>query len=105
MADVFKQLAQAVISLTPAAVYTAPASGQAIVVRTIVANAVCQPSWVRIWQGGSANTNLIQPQINVPTCARLNDLGKIMLLCGQQLFAQAELPSALTITFEGLEIT
>ena len=106
MADVFKRLAQTVIGATPVIVYTAPASGTGLIRRGIAVNtSPCDPTWFRLWQGGSGDANMILPQLPIPSCGRAEMTALLMLNCADTIWAQSQFVNAITLTFEGLEIT
>ena len=105
MADSYKKLAQGYVSSSAAAIYTVPGATQAIVKHIRIINTDTANRWVKLWDGGTADTNLIIPQTYVAAGGYIEIDGPICMAATIVLNGQAEVASKLVITVYGVEIT
>lgn len=105
MPETYKRIAQTQPGTSAATVYTTPASTQTIVKHIRIVNTDTLPRWVKLWQAGTADSNLILPQTSIPAGGWAEFDGTICLSAAETISASAEVASKVTLTIEGVEIT
>lgn len=106
MADSFKKLAQAQVAVTSTTRYTAPGGGKGVIVKSIrVVNLDASSRWVKLWHDGTADANVILPQITIPAGGILEWEGTICMEPSDTLSDIGEVASQLTITIYGDELS
>lgn len=105
MAQSYKQLAQTQAATSATAVYTAPADTQAIVKHMRIVNTDTVPRWIKLWNNGTSDSNLILPQTNIPAGGWAEFDGTITMAATNTISAQGEVASKITITIHGAEVT
>lgn len=105
MADVYKRLYQGVLGTSATTLYTAPSSTQVIVRSIRVVNTNTASVTLRVWQGGTADTNLILPATAIDPGGFGEFEGVLTMEAGDTLAAAAGTASSLTFTVHGMEIT
>jgi hypothetical protein len=107
MAETFKKLAQAQAGTSAATLYTSPATaGNSTIIKSIrIVNTDTSARWVKLYQAGTADSNLILPQTTIPAGGWAEFNGSIVMSNNETLSSQAEVASKVTITVSGVEIT
>lgn len=107
MAETFKKLAQAQAGTSAATLYTSPASaGNSTIIKSIrIVNTDTSARWVKLYQAGTADSNLILPQTTIPAGGWAEFNGSLVMSNNETLSSQGEVASKLTITVSGVEIT
>lgn len=103
----YKKLFQ--VSLTGSgtqdSLYTPGSGNEAIVKHIRVVNYTGSVATIEIWQGGTADSNLIQPTTNVGANDVLEIHAPIAIEGTDQLYAEGSAASTFTVTGYGVEIT
>ena len=107
MAESYTRLAQQQATASAATLYTAPSSAgaSAIVKHIRIVNMDTVPRWVKLWQGGTADVNVILPQVTIAAGGWAEFDGVLCLPASQTLSVIGEVASKLSVTVEGAEIT
>lgn len=105
MADTYKVLYQGQLSTASGTVYTVPSGAQTIVKSMRIVNTSASSTTVKLWQGGSADSNVILPATTVDAGGFAEFEGTLTMAASTTLAAQAGANTAITVTIYGLEIT
>lgn len=105
MAETYKKLAQAQAGSSAGTLYTTPAATQTIIKHVRIVNTDTIGRWVKLWQAGTTDANMILPQTTISAGGWAEFDGTICMAAAETLSAQGEVASKLTITVEGVEIT
>lgn len=105
MAQSYKQLAQTQAASSATAVYTVPAATQAIVKHMRIVNTDTVPRWIKLWNNGTTDADLILPQTTIAAGGWAEFDGTITMAAADTLSAQGEVASKITITLHGAEVT
>lgn len=105
MAQSYKQLAQTQVSSSAATVYTSPSGTQAIIKHIRIVNTDTVPRWIKLWNKGTADANLILPQTSIAAGGWAEFDGTITMAAADTIAAQAEVSSKITLTIHGAEVT
>lgn len=104
MALYYKQIAQTQAASGVSTLYTVPASTQAIIKGITVVNTDTSPRWIKIWNNGTADGDLILPQTTIPAGGYSVFDGTITMAATDTLSIQGEVGSKLTFTVHGAEV-
>lgn len=105
MALAYKQLAQVQAASGVTTLYTTPAAAQTIVKSITVVNTDTSPRWIKMWNNGTADGDLILPQTTIPAGGYAIYDGTITMATTDTLSIQGEVGSKLTFTVHGAEVT
>lgn len=105
MADTYKVLYQGQLSTASGTVYTVPSGAQAIVKSMRIVNTSASAATIKLWQGGSADSNVILPATSIDAGGFAEFEGTLTMAASTTLVAQAGAATAITLTVYGLEIT
>lgn len=105
MADTYKRIYQGQPSTSSGVIYTVPSGTQTIVKSIKVVNTSASATTIKIWHGGSANSNAILPAVSIDAGGFAEFDGTITMAAADTLTAQAGAATAITLTVYGLEIT
>lgn len=105
MADTYKVLYQGQLSTASGTVYTVPSGAQAIVKSMRIVNTSASNTTVKLWQGGSGDSNVILPATTVDAGGFAEFEGTLTMAASTTLVAQAGAATSITLTIYGLEIT
>lgn len=106
MTDVYRKIYQAQLSTTAAVTaYTVPAATSSIVKSIRVVNTTATAATFKMWQGGTADANVILPATSIDAGGFGEFEGVLTMAAADTLSVQAGTASALTVTIHGLEIT
>lgn len=106
MAETYKKLDQRVVPNTATTVYTVPASTQAIVKSMRIVNYhATTATTIKLWQGGSADSNVILPATTVDAGGFAEFEGTLTMAAADTIVAQAGAATSITLTIYGLELT
>jgi len=100
----FHQLAQATVSDSAGVIYTVPPNTQTIIRTMVIINPTGGSCWVKIWTNGTADGNLILPQVTLGAGEWGDDDDAITLEAGDTIQAQAETAATITFTIHGVEL-
>lgn len=106
MSETYKKT-QAVVNATPTTIYSPPANPPntvAIFKSVLIANVSGAQTVVQLWQGGSANANLILPPTTLQAGEYGTGTGALTVAQGDSLIAQCSQTAGVTITLEGVEV-
>lgn len=105
MALAYKQLAQAQATTSAATLYAAPTATQAIIKGIRVVNTDTVPRWIKIWNNGTTDADLILPQTSIPAGGWAEYDGTITMAAADTISIQGEVASKITFTVHGAEVT
>ena len=105
MAEAWKKLYQGEVPDEATLLYTAPASTEAIIKYIVGINSTGSAYDLTLWQGGSADVNLIFGPSPVPIGGRVEFNGNILMEAADTLYGLAGAASAITLTAYGLEVS
>lgn len=105
MADTYKRIYQGQLSTSSGVVYTVPSGTQAIIKSIRIANTSASSTTVKLWNGGSADSNVILPPTSIDAGGFGEFDGTLTMTAEDTLVAQAGANSSITMTVYGLEIT
>lgn len=106
MPDTYKVLYQGQPSTASGVVYTVPSGAQAIVkTMRIVNTSTTTATTIKLWQGGSADSNVILPATSIDAGGFAEFEGTVTMAASTTLTAQAGAATTITLTIYGLEIT
>lgn len=110
MADTYKKLYQGTLTTASGQVYPASGtvpSGTQVIVKSmrIVNYHATTATTIKLWQGGSADTNVILPATTVDSQGFAEFEGTLTMGVGDNIVAQAGANSSITLTIYGLELT
>lgn len=105
MADTYKRIYQGQLSTSSGVVYTVPSGTQAIIKSIRIANTSASSTTVKLWNGGSADSNVILPATSIDAGGFGEFDGTLTMTAADTLVAQAGANSSITMTVYGLEIT
>lgn len=101
----YKQLAQSQIGTSSATFYTSPALTQTIIKHIRIVNNDTVPRWVKMWNNGSADSNIILPQTTIAAGGWAEFDGTLTLAAADTIVCQAEVASKVTMTAHGAQVT
>jgi hypothetical protein len=100
----FKKLAQQQVPNVNTVFYTVP-TGRSTIVRHIrVVNPTASPATIKLWHGGTADTNMILPPVSIDAGGWGEFDGAIEMDAGDTFAGVSDTNNALTITIYGLEL-
>ena len=105
MADTYKRIYQGQLSTASGVVYTVPSGTQAILKSIRIVNTSANATTAKLWNGGSADSNVILPPISIDAGGFGEFDGTLTMTAGDTLVAQAGANSSITLTIYGLEVT
>lgn len=107
MAETYKKLDQRAVPNTATTVYTVPSSPstQAIVKSIRAVNTSASSATIKIWQGGTADANVILPATTIDAGGFAEWEGTMTMAAADYIAAQASAATSITMTINGLEIT
>jgi hypothetical protein len=105
MAETYKKLDQRAVPNTATTVYTVPSSTQAIVKSIRAVNTSASSATIKIWQGGTADANVILPATTIDAGGFAEWEGTMTMAAADYIAAQASAATSITMTINGLEIT
>lgn len=105
MPETFKRIYQGQLSTPATPVYTVPAGTQTVVKHMRIVNLDTVPRWVKMWQGGTSDANIILPQVSIPAGGWMEFDGVLTMNSADTLAAQVEVIGEITLTVEGVEVT
>jgi hypothetical protein len=106
MADTYKKLYQGTLSTASGVAYTVPSGTQTIIKSMRIVNYHASTSTtIKLWQGGSANSNVILPATTIDFGGFAEFNGTITMAAADTIAAQAGANSSITLTIYGLELT
>jgi hypothetical protein len=107
MPDAFKKLAQAELAQAPSTttLYTVPAGVQAIIKHMKAVNSTAGAVTVKMWHDGTADVNLILPEVTLQAGEWGEWDGTMVMEAGDTLAGQSDSATAVTVTVYGDEVT
>lgn len=105
MADTFKKLYQGQPGTGATTLYTVPASTSAIVKHITVSNPTGASRTVKLWQSGTADTNVILPTATILAGGWAEFDGTVTLAAADTISGICDAATALTVTIHGDEVT
>lgn len=107
MAESYKVLDQRQVPATATTVYTAPSSsGASTIIKNMrIVNTSASATTIKIWQGGTADANVILPAVSIDAGGFAEFDGTITMAASTTLSAQAGAATSITLTIYGLEVT
>lgn len=106
MADTYKKLYQGTLTTASGVVYTVPSGTQAIVKSMRIVNYhASTATTIKLWQGGSADSNVILPATTVDAGGFAEFDGTLTMAAADSIVAQAGANTSITLTIYGLELT
>ena len=105
MAESYKRIYQGQLATPATPVYITDTAEQAIIKHMRIVNLDTVPRWVKMWQGGTGDANIILPQVSIPAGGWMEFDGVLTMEPSSQLAAQAEVIGKITLTVEGVEVT
>lgn len=107
MAEIFKKLAQGQAGTSASTLYTSPATaGNSTIIKSIrIVNMDTSARWIKLFQAGTADSNVILPQTTIPAGGWAEFNGSIVMSNNETFSYQGEVASKLTVTVSGVEIT
>jgi hypothetical protein len=106
MADTYKKLYQGTLSTASGVAYTVPSGTQAIVKSMRIVNYhATTATTIKLWQGGSADSNVILPATTVDAGGFAEFDGTLTMAAADTIVAQAGAATSITLTIYGLELT
>ncbi len=107
MADAFKKLAQAELAqaASTTTLYTVPAATEAIIKHIRAVNTTAGAVTVKLWHDGTADVNLILPEVEIEAGAWGEFDGAILMETGDTLVGQSDTATAVTVTVYGDEVS
>lgn len=105
MPESYKRIYQGQLTTPATPVYIVPTATQSIIKHMRIVNLDTVPRWVKMWQGGTADANIILPQVSIPAGGWMEFDGVITMEATSQLSAQVEIIGKITLTVEGVEVT
>jgi hypothetical protein len=105
MADSYKRIYQGQLATASGVVYTVPSGTQAIIKSIRVVNTSATATTVKLWNGGSADSNVILPPTSIDAGGFAEFDGTLTLAAADTIAAQAGAATSLTMTIHGLELT
>lgn len=104
MSNVYKKLAQGTLGTSPAVLYTVPSGSQAVIRKITLASVSSSDCWAKLFDGGSADGNVILPQVTIDANGFAEWTGGAMTLFGGgTIEGVAEAASSITYTIYGME--
>ena len=106
MPEIFALLAQlevAVSEVTP--IYTVPTATQAVIKHMKIVNHDTVSHTIELWQGGTANVNVILPALTLQGGEWAEFDGAMAAAAADVLHARADAANVLTLSVYGLEIS
>lgn len=104
MPGITKVLYQGQLAAAAGALYTVPANKHAYVKQFNIVNPDTVSHWVKLWVGGSADTNLILPQRTLQAGETVVGEGLLTLEAAKAIQGQADVATKVTVTISGLEM-
>lgn len=105
MADSYKRIYQGQLAASSGVVYTVPSGTQAIIKSIRVVNTSATATTVKLWNGGSADSNVILPPTSIDAGGFAEFDGTLTLAAADTIAAQAGAATSLTMTIHGLEVS
>lgn len=105
MADSYKRIYQGQLATASGVVYTVPSGTQAIIKSIRVVNTSATATTVKLWNGGSADSNVILPPTSIDAGGFAEFDGTLTLAAADTIAAQAGAATSLTMTIHGLEVS
>lgn len=105
MPDTYKVLYQGQLSTASGVIYTVPSGTQAIVKTMRIVNTSASSATIKLWQGGSADSNVILPSTSIDAGGFAEFEGTITMAASTTLVAQAGAATSITLTVYGLEVS
>ena len=106
MADTYKKLYQGTVSTASGVAYTVPSGAQTIVKSMRIVNYhASTATTIKLWQGGSDNSNIILPPTTVDAGGFADFDGTLTMAAADTIVAQAGAASSIAVTIYGLELS
>ena len=105
MPESYKKIAQTQPGTSAGTAYTVPAATQTIVKHIRAVNVSANPTTIKLWHDGNADTNVILPAINLGPGEFLEWEGSLFMETADTLQAIAGAATSITLVAYGIELS